>query len=108
MAKVANPSISAIDQAIARLRPAITADLSIRQVALMLHVAGHPGEPATFGSVSAATGLPSKPAVTRAAQRLQAEGLIKVVTDPADGRRVLLSPTPNGIRLVARIVGETA
>lgn len=45
-----------------------------------------------------------KPAVTRAAQRLEAAGLLAREIDPADRRLVQLSLTPAGAELMARLV----
>ena len=97
---------SATQKLIAVLKPALDRDLSFRQVALLLHVSENPGTRLTFGEIGTATAIPSKPAVTRAADRLQTEKLLTRQPDPQDNRRVLLSLTAAGNKLAAQIVGS--
>ena len=48
-----------------------------------------------------------RPTVTRVVQRLEEEGLTARITDPADGRVVLLSTTPAGRELLKRLRSRT-
>ena len=95
---------TAVEKLLSMLKPALERDLSFRQVALLLHVSEHPGARLSFGEIGTATTIPSKPAVTRAADRLADEGFLTRAVDGADHRRVLLSLTKSGNALAAKIV----
>ncbi len=69
-------------------------DLTTRQVALLLHVALQP-PPHTVRGLAEALQI-SKPAVTRALDRLGAAGFLVRERDPADRRSVLVSLQPDG------------
>ncbi len=69
-------------------------DLSARQFALLLHVYLGP-PPHTVRGLSARLGI-SKPAVTRALDRLSALGFVKRVRDKTDRRNVIISRTVAG------------
>lgn len=63
--------------------------LSCRQVAILLTIRANPG--VSTGPVAMALGL-SKPAVTRAADKLAEMGLVKRAIEPSDRRMVRLVP----------------
>lgn len=69
-------------------------DLTTRQLALLLHVALKPA-PHTVRGLAEALQV-SKPAVTRALDRLGGAGFLLRERDPADRRSVLVSLTPEG------------
>lgn len=69
-------------------------DLSARQMAIILTVYIEPG-PHTVRGLSAGLNV-SKPAVTRALDRLTDLGLVRRVKDPDDRRSVILRPTVRG------------
>lgn len=69
-------------------------DLTTRQLALLLHVALIPA-PHTVRGLAQALQV-SKPAVTRALDRLGAAGFLERARDPLDRRSVLVSLTPEG------------
>lgn len=69
-------------------------DLSMRQMAIMMTVYMCPA-PHTVRGLAADLGI-SKPAVTRALDRLSAMGLLKRVQDEADKRSVLIFRTTTG------------
>ena len=69
-------------------------DLTQRQFALLLHV--YMGPPPHTVRGLAQTLTMSKPAVTRALDRLCAEGFLRRKTDPADRRSVLVQRTVKG------------
>jgi len=69
-------------------------DLTTRQFALLLHV-GLTAPPHTVRGLSDSLGI-SKPAVTRALDRLGACGFLQRERDPGDRRSVLVSITPAG------------
>lgn len=78
-----------------------TFGLSIPEWRVMAHLAG--GQALSVRDVHARVDL-DKPAVTRAAQRLEAARLLARAIDPADRRLVRLSLTPAGVELMARLV----
>jgi DNA-binding MarR family transcriptional regulator len=59
-------------------------------------------EPQTVRGMAAHLNI-SKPAITRATNRLVAEGLVQRKDDPADRRSVLVKITKTGSRLIAVI-----
>jgi DNA-binding MarR family transcriptional regulator len=69
-------------------------DLTARQFALLLHVYLGP-TPHTVRGLSARLNM-SKPAVTRALDRLSALGFVKRMTDRSDRRSVIISRTVAG------------
>ena len=69
-------------------------DLTARQFALLLHVYLGP-PPHTVRGLSARLKI-SKPAVTRALDRLSALGFVKRMRDKSDGRRIIVSRTVAG------------
>ena len=78
-------------------------DLTQRQLGTLLLVACTPG-PHTIRGIAAKLDL-LKPAVTRAVDVLEAEGLVERKPDPADRRSVLVVPTAAARRFVADISG---
>ncbi len=78
-------------------------DLTQRQLGTLLLVACTPG-PHTIRGIAARLDL-LKPAVTRAVDVLEAEGLVERKPDPADRRSVLVVPTPAARRFVSAIGG---
>lgn len=97
--------IPGADALLGRLRPALAADLSIRQTALLLHVAAHPGNLSTFALISELTNIPNQASITRACDALVAAKLLNRWTDPKDRRCVVLALTPAGVKLAGRMVG---
>lgn len=89
------------------IKPALTfllgkkgRDLSVRQLGVMMECKA--GDQTVRGL--AETLNLSKPAVTRAADRLQGEGLLARSPDPADKRSVFLSLTAAGKKFAANFV----
>lgn len=78
-------------------------DLTQRQLGTLLLVACTPG-PHTIRGIAARLDL-LKPAVTRAVDVLEAEGLVERKPDPADRRSVLVVPTLAAGRFVSAIGG---
>jgi DNA-binding MarR family transcriptional regulator len=70
-------------------------DLSARQQALLLTVYLQP-PPHTVRGLAGALNV-SKPAITRALDRLAALGLVRRASDEADKRNVLVERTPQGL-----------
>ncbi|MCB8884001.1 MarR family transcriptional regulator [Acidisoma cellulosilytica] len=81
-----------------------TRDLSLRALAVLL-VCQSADEPQTIRGLAEFLSIP-KPAVTRAADRLDAAELIRRRIDPADGRSVLLSISAAGKRYCKAFVGK--
>lgn len=75
--------------------------LSIPEWRVMAHLAG--AQALSVRDIHARADL-DKPAVTRAAQRLEAAGLVARAVDPGDGRLVRLTLTPEGRDLMAHLV----
>ena len=94
------------------LRGALTEklpDLTTRQLALLLHV-GLTGGPHTVRGLAEVLGF-SKPAVTRALDRLTALGWLVRTRDSRDRRSVLVTITEPGrdfLRNLGRLVSEAA
>ncbi len=83
------------------------ADLSARQLGVLL-TCYLKAEPHTVRGLAADLKI-SKPAVSRALDRLGALDLVRRKTDPADRRSVLVQRTPKGsafLREFRRIMGE--
>ncbi len=76
-------------------------DLTQRQLAVLLLVVCAPG-PHTIRGIAAVLDL-LKPAVTRAVDVLETEGLAERHPDPADRRSVFVVPTPAARRFVKAI-----
>lgn len=110
-------------QALELWRHALTAavrreapDLSSRQIALLLTIYQTPA-PHTVRGLSSALSI-SKPAVTRALDRLGELGLTRRAVDPADRRNVLIERTDAGqsyldgfadlVRQAATMIGAVA
>jgi DNA-binding MarR family transcriptional regulator len=84
-------------------------DLTTRQLALLLHVGLMPGPHTVRGL--AETLRFSKPAVTRALDRLAALGWLARARDPRDRRSVLVGVTEDGRAFLAdlgRLVGQAS
>jgi DNA-binding MarR family transcriptional regulator len=75
-------------------------DMTCRQVAILALVAEHPGESNKI--IAETLGLP-KPVVTRTADKLIELGLLKRRTSVMDRRKVEMTVTPAGARLVREI-----
>ncbi len=78
-------------------------DLTTRQLALLLHVALTPG-PHTVRGLAHALKV-SKPAVTRALDRLGAAGFLERQRDPLDRRSVLVTLTAEGQAFLGELEG---
>ena len=84
-------------------------DLSMRQLAVLLHCA-RSGINQTVRGLAARLKI-SKPAITRAADRLQSDGLATRKPDPADRRSVFIVVTPKGrsfLREMSRIISDAS
>jgi DNA-binding MarR family transcriptional regulator len=84
-------------------------DLTTRQLALLLHV-GLIRPPHTVRGLAGTLGF-SKPAVTRALDRLARLGFVERLRDTQDRRSVLIHLTPGGRSFLAelgRLAGEAA
>lgn len=88
-------------------------DLSLRQMAVFLATNGGAKEyedPQTGGFTvrSLAAGLRiAKPAITRAADRLEEEGLIRRIPVPEDRRLVKMTSTIHGQAMLTRMFGAS-
>jgi DNA-binding MarR family transcriptional regulator len=69
-------------------------DLSLRQLAVLL-VSHAAEQPQTVRGLAIVLGV-SKPAITRAIDRLATYALVRRLPDPADGRSVLVEVTRSG------------
>lgn len=78
-------------------------DHSARQIATLSFIATHPG--LSTAAVARSLGL-SKPAITRAIDRLVAERLAASEEDPSDRRRVRLTATARGAAMLAQAEGR--
>ncbi len=78
-------------------------DLTTRQLAVLLHVALEP-PPHTVRGLAEALQI-SKPAVTRALDRLGTAGFLLRQRDPRDRRSVLVCVTPPGQDFLAELDG---
>ena len=76
-------------------------DFTIRQTAALI-VLGKVRKPTRFSALHAEMGV-SKPATTRAIDRLQAKGLVERIPTPADRRQVDLALTDAGRAMLARM-----
>ena len=76
----------------------LTGDLTARQM-MVLFTCYHEPAPQTVRGLST-TLLIAKPAITRAVDRLESEGLLRRVEDKADRRSVLMKQTPKGDALM--------
>lgn len=97
-----------LDQPVAVLRETIVAlvrragpDLSARQLAVLLTVYLSEG-PHTVRGLAAALNV-SKPAITRALDRLGELDLARRKVDPSDRRSVLVERTANGMQFIAEL-----
>lgn len=86
-------------------------DMTQRQVAVLLAVASGAekfrdshGVGFTVRGLASALNV-SKPAITRAADRLSEEGLVRRRQVPEDRRLVTIEPTAKGTRLISQIFG---
>ena len=70
-------------------------DLSVRQLTVFLRVYLEPGTEHTIRGLAADLNI-SKPAITRALDRLEECDLAKRETDPKDRRSVIVKKTPAG------------
>jgi DNA-binding MarR family transcriptional regulator len=90
----------AITRTARRLRQEAGTDLSPSQTAALATIEGHgpltPSELATLERVQ-------RPTATRIVARLEKEGLVERAADPADGRSFLVSASPRGRALLAKL-----
>ena len=87
--------VTLIDQlASRRLERALPQGLSSAQFGILNHLSRHsePSSPAQLAAVLSLT----KGAVTNLLQKLEAQGLIAIITDPDDGRRKWVSLSETG------------
>lgn len=82
------------------------ADLSMRQLGILLAVSHGPG-PYTVRGLADTLNI-HKPAITRGVDRLQQLDLARRSDDPKDGRSVLISLTPRGTKFLRTIAGVAA
>lgn len=75
-------------------------DLNMRQMAVLAYVARRPRQ--STGQIAEAVGI-NKPAVTRALDRLDQDGLADRVLDLQDRRKVVVTATTKGVQLLARL-----
>lgn len=76
-------------------------DLTTRQFALLLHIGLTP-PPHTVRGLAETLAI-SKPAVTRALDRLGGAGFVQRERDPGDRRSVLVTVTPEGERFLRKL-----
>ena len=79
------------------------ANMTCRQMAILALVAEHPG--LSNGPIADALGV-SRPVITRAADRLVMLGLLLRMQDDEDRRKVCLTVTAAGKRLLREMVGN--
>ena len=90
----------AVTRTARRLRQEAGEDLSPSLTAGLATVDRHgPLTPSRLAELEAV----KRPTATRVVQRLEEEGLVARVTDPTDGRLVLVSTTPAGRELLKRL-----
>ena len=88
--------IARIDQQVRNaLERVLPAGLSAAQFAVLGHLAAA-GETRSPGALATALSV-TKGAMTNTLARLQAQGLVHIAADPADGRRKWVSATPRGL-----------
>ncbi|MDD2704135.1 MAG: MarR family transcriptional regulator [Acidocella sp.] len=85
--------------ALLHLRKTQNDDLSVRALSVLLECAKGTQ---TVRGLAEALGI-NKPSITRAADRLQAEGWLRRDPDKADKRSVLLNLTPKGKTFARRL-----
>jgi DNA-binding MarR family transcriptional regulator len=83
------------------------ADLSMRQTAILFMVYDNDGRPYSVKDLAAALNL-SKPAVTRALDRLGELKLTTRETDKNDRRMILVQRTEDGYRFLSVVAGFAA
>jgi DNA-binding MarR family transcriptional regulator len=89
--------LSLRDSVIGLVRSKGIPDLSLRQLAVLL-VSHAAEQPQTVRGLAIVLGV-SKPAITRAIDRLVTYALVRRLPDPADGRSVLIEVTRSGTSL---------
>ena len=84
---------------LAALRPALDSGLSARKFALLVAIVSRPAS-TRYADLIAPTGIPNKPGITRALDKLEASGLTLREASGADRRRRDIVPTIAGRTLV--------
>jgi DNA-binding MarR family transcriptional regulator len=79
-------------------------DFSARQLSVFLKVYLEPGTEHTVRGLAAALNV-SKPAITRALDRLEDNDFAKREKDPRDARSVIIKMTPNGSAYLRTLSG---
>ncbi len=80
-----------------------SSSLTMRQMAVLLNVRAGQNEPTVRG-IAAALGL-SKPAISRALDRLNREGFVERLTDPNDFRSIIVNILPAGWKMFKTLEG---
>ncbi len=94
-------STPTIDALTAVVRNADLPDLTLRQIAVLGRIVATKDHDRTIRGLAAHLAL-SKPAVTRAADRLATFGYSKRVPDASDRRSVFVVPTKSGEKFLAK------
>jgi DNA-binding MarR family transcriptional regulator len=90
-----NPLLSLLKETMRSIVRSDTSDLSARQLTVVLKVYLEPDTDHTVRGLAADLQV-SKPAITRALDRLEESGMAKREPDPADGRSVVVKRTTGG------------
>jgi DNA-binding MarR family transcriptional regulator len=103
----ANPLLAVLKETLTALVRSDTRDYSARQLTVLLKVYLEPDGTQTVRGLAGALNV-SKPAVTRAIDRLQADGNAKRELDPADRRSIFVKRTAAGSAYVRTLSGYLA
>lgn len=102
-----NPLLSVLKETLTSIVAADARDYSARQLLVLLKVYLEPDTAHTVRGLAAVMNV-SKPAITRAIDRLEADGYAKRETDPADRRSIIVKRTGAGSAYVRTISGYLA
>lgn len=102
-----NPLLPVFKETLASIVAADVRDYTARQLLVLLKVYLEPETNHTVRGL-AETMKVSKPAITRALDRLEADGYAKRETDPADRRSIVVKRTAGGSAYVRTISGYLA
>lgn len=98
---VPSPALQSLRHAVTDMVRSDGPDLSQRQLAVLMTVGLTPA-PHTVRGLAEKLNV-SKPAITRAVDRLEELQLVSRKTEPQDRRSVLMTARPDGLRLLAEI-----
>ena len=100
----ASPSLLTLKETMVSIVRSDVTDLSARQLAVFLKIYLEPGTEHTVRGLAGDLKV-SKPAITRALDRLEGADLAKRTNDPKDGRSIILKKTPPGAAYLRTLNG---